>query len=73
MRDPGSIDEGGKRTIREVGFHKGDFASWWEKQPESIQEQIVGPGRLEMIRQGKASFRELVDGKTGRLRLIEEL
>lgn len=73
VRDPGSIDEGGKRTIREVGFHKGDFASWFEKQPESVQVQIVGPGRLELIRQGKAGFRELVDGETGRLRRIEEL
>jgi len=67
-----NIDAGGKRTIEEVGFHDGDYGSWLEKQPESVQNNAVGPKRAAMLRAGQVTMHDLTDD-AGNLRTIEQL
>lgn len=69
-RGPGRIDTGGRRTILEHGFHQGDFSTWFVTLSEEDQRNIVGPGRLSLLRSNQISFRDLVDRDTGRLRLL---
>ncbi|NJB67507.1 hypothetical protein GGQ74_001147 [Desulfobaculum xiamenense] len=68
-----NIGAGGRRTIEEVGRHQGDYASWFGKQSHTFKENVVGPGRLDLLRRGEVGFKDLVDPQTGRLRTIEEL
>ena len=72
IRPDASIDAGGMRTIIESGRHQGDYASWFEKQGRAFRENVVGPGRLELLEAGKIKFEDLVDGQ-GRQRTIQEL
>jgi SPP1 gp7 family putative phage head morphogenesis protein len=70
---PENIDAGGRRTIEEVGFHKGDYASWFSGQDEEFQKNVLGPGRLKLVDEGKVDFKGLVDRSDGRLKPIKEL
>ena len=72
IRPDANIDAGGMRTIIESGRHQGDYASWWAKQPEAFKINAVGPGRYELLKSGKISFADLVDGD-GRQRTLKEL
>ncbi|MBF0482602.1 MAG: hypothetical protein HQK81_10990 [Desulfovibrionaceae bacterium] len=71
-RTPENIDAGGRRTILEVGFHKGDYASWFSEQDGHFQKNVLGPGRFKLYDEGKVQFKDLVDD-AGRLRPIREL
>lgn len=67
-----NIDAGRRgHTIIESGFHQGNFASWFNRLSQDDQLNIVGPGRLSLIRSGRVTFSDLVDRTTGRLRLLE--
>jgi hypothetical protein len=72
MRPDKTIGVGGAREIEEYGFHQGDYGSWFEKQSDAFKLNAVGPGRLDMLKSGKVTFGELVDGK-GKLLTLEEL
>lgn len=72
IRPDVNIDAGGMRTIIESGRHQGDYASWFEKQGRAFQQNVVGPGRLQLLDTGKIRFEDLVDGQ-GRQRTLEEL
>lgn len=72
IRPDVNIDAGGMRTIIESGRHQGDYASWFEKQGRAFQQNVVGPGRLELLDKGKIKFEDLVDSQ-GRQRTIQEL
>ena len=72
IRPDANIDAGGMRTIIESGRHRGDYASWWAKQPESFKINAVGPGRYELLKSGKIEFRDLVDSQ-GQSRTLEQL
>jgi hypothetical protein len=72
MRPDKNIDTGGTRTIEEVGFHQGNYASFFDKQSRQFQLNAVGPGRLELLESGKVEFGDLVT-RTGKLRTLKEL
>lgn len=72
IRPDVNIDAGGMRTIIESGRHQGDYASWFEKQGRAFQQNVVGPGRFELLDSGKIKFEDLVDAQ-GRQRTLEEL
>ncbi len=72
IRPDKNIDAGGKREILEVGFHQGDYASWFATRDRAFQLNAVGPGRLELLESGKVKFEDLVD-RSGRLRLLDRV
>jgi len=55
-----------------VGFHKGDYASWFGDQGKEFQENVLGPGRFKLYDEGKVGFKGFADD-TGRLKPIKEL
>ena len=73
IRNNANIDAGGKRKIIEVGFHKGDYGSWFNKQSQSFKRNVVGPKRLELLNTGKVKFNQLVSSSSGRLYNLDEL
>ena len=72
IRPDQNIGAGGRREILEYGQHQGDYASWFEKQDEAFQLNVVGPGRLALLKGDKVGFGQLVNG-AGSLRTLEEL
>lgn len=72
IRPDKNIGAGGRREILEYGQHKGDYGSWFEKQDEAFKLNVVGPGRLALLQEGKVKFEDFVDG-AGNLRTLEEL
>ena len=72
MRPDKNIDTGGTRTIEEVGFHQGNYASFFDKQSRQFQLNAVGPGRLSLLESGKVQFGDLVT-HGGKLRTLKEL
>ncbi|MGE4537605.1 MAG: phage minor head protein [Desulfovibrio sp.] len=72
IRPGKNIGAGGRREILEYGQHKGDYGSWFEKQDEAFKLNVVGPGRLALLQEGKVKFEDFVDG-AGNLRTLEEL
>lgn len=72
IRPDKNIGAGGRREILEYGQHQGDYASWFEKQDEAFKLNVVGPGRLALLKGGKVQFSDFVD-RAGNLRTLEEL
>jgi SPP1 gp7 family putative phage head morphogenesis protein len=72
IRPDKNIGVGGTRTIEEVGFHHGDYSTWYETRDKSFQINAVGPGRYELLNSGKVEFKDLV-GPKGKLRTLKEL
>lgn len=68
-----NIDAGGRRTIEEVGFHNGDYGTWFADQDRAWRVKAAGPGRVELLDSGDIEFHDLVDRGTGRLRTLKEL
>lgn len=73
IREPGNIDAGGTRKIRNLGHTTEDFDGWYATLPKHEQARIVGPVRQKLLADGKISFGELVDKETGDLRSLKEL
>lgn len=48
------------------------FEGWLERQSRERQEAVLGPGRAELWRENKLTFRDLIDG-TGRELSVDEL
>lgn len=72
MRPPENIDAGGRRTILETGFHRGDYAAWFEKQSAGFQKNVLGPRRYELWARGDLSFKDLVD-RDGNMLTLKQL
>ncbi len=72
IREAKNIDTGGKRKILDYGMHDGDFASWFKKRPAAFKKGFVGPKRYQLLKDGKISFRDLID-KDGNLRTLKDL
>lgn len=47
------------------------FDGWLERQPKSVQAEVLGEGRAELWRENKLSFRDLLDGNGRELSLAE--
>lgn len=67
-----NIDAGGRRTIIEHGFRKGDYGSWFKDQSAAFQRNVLGPGRYELWESGALEWRDLAD-EWGNLRTLDEL
>lgn len=70
---PVGIGRNAQLTVKEVGFHNGDYGSWFRKQSAMFQRNLLGPRRYELYDRGNISWNDLVDTRTGRLRLLSEL
>lgn len=66
------VDEGGRNIIN-YGFHKGDYATWFESLGKKAQVNALGPGRYELWKSGRVKFKDFADAKTGRIKRIDEL
>jgi len=66
------IGEGG-RNILDYGKHKGNYASWFDGRGDQFKQNVLGPKRYELYKQGKIGFGDLVDKQTGRLLRVDEL
>jgi hypothetical protein len=73
IRPDKNIDEGGKRKILEVGFHDGDYSTWFNKRPASFQRNVLGPARYELLKSGKIKFNQFVNNVTGDLYTLKQL
>lgn len=72
IRPDANIAAGGRRTILEVGQHKGDYAGWFESRGEAFQRNVLGEGRYELYQQGMP-FKDFVNRRTGELYTLGEL
>lgn len=72
IRPDKNIDAGGKREILEVGFHDGNYATWFATRDRAFQLNAVGPNRLRLLESGKIDFEDLVT-RGGKLRTLKEL
>jgi len=49
-----------------------NYKQWFDKQPEAVKLEILGPGKLEIYNRGNLSFRDMID-QTGNPLTIDEL
>ena len=66
------IGEGG-RNILEFGQHQGNYATWFDTRGDQFKKTVLGPRRYELYKEGKISFDDLVNPKTGKLYRLDEL
>jgi len=64
---------GGKGKAIDAGTWAGNYDSWLKSLTPQQQKDFLGTKRLELIQSGNISFDDLVDKKTGRIRLLAEL
>lgn len=64
---------GSKGKVVDAGTWKGNYESWLNQLSPKQRLDFLGPKRLELIEAGMVKFDDLVDTKTGRLRLLAEL
>lgn len=72
VRPDENIDEGGRRSILEVGFHQGSYGTWLAGQSEAMKRSIMGPERFALYASGRVRFEDFVDA-SGRLIPLEGL
>lgn len=73
IRDNKSIDAGGRRSIIEHGFEQGSYGDWYKKQSPTIQKNLLGPRRVELLNSGKVKWEDLVNRTDGKLILLRNL
>ena len=61
------------RKIIEVGFNKGDFSTFFQKQSPAFQRNMIGPKRLALLKDKKIMFKNLVNTSSGDLFTLKEL
>jgi SPP1 gp7 family putative phage head morphogenesis protein len=67
-----NIPEGTRASMGGPVSEKLNYKQWFDKQPEAVQLEILGPGKLRIYEKGKLSFRQMVDQRGNPL-TIEEL
>lgn len=72
-REPGTIGRGGNRKILNAGTTKDFYGEWFQTLSAKKQDEIVGPTRAALLRDGTLKWGDLVDKTTGRQRTLEEL
>lgn len=72
-REPGTIGRGGNRKILNAGTTKEFYGEWFKALPAAKQEEVVGPTRAKLLREGKLKWSQLIDKATGRYRTLDEL
>lgn len=63
----------GKMVILKAGRFKGTLAEWAMDQPEHVLKNMVGPKRLDLLKQGKVKFEDLITKRTHRIKRLDEL
>lgn len=72
IREEGNLATKHRRVLDTVAM-KGNYADWWATLPPNLQAQSIGDVRAGLIREGKLSWKNLVDYKTGRYYSLEEV
>lgn len=72
-RETGTIGRGGNRKILNAGTTKDFYGEWFQTLSSKKQDEIVGPTRAALLRDGTLKWGDLVDKATGRQRTLEEL
>jgi SPP1 gp7 family putative phage head morphogenesis protein len=72
-REKGTIGRGGNRKILNAGTTKDFYGEWFQTLSAKKQDEIVGPTRAALLRDGTLKWGDLVDKTTGRQRTLEEL
>ena len=67
------VGTGGGAPVREIRFYLGGLKEAFPDMPREQQIAMIGPKRYELLQQGKITLDDLVDRKTGRVRLLNEL
>lgn len=67
-----TVGEGGRRRILEAGTTNGSYGDWYMTLPWSQQVEILGVKRARLLRDGRISWADLIDHKTGRYNLIKD-
>jgi hypothetical protein len=49
------------------------FATWLRRRGETLQDEVLGPVRARLFREGKLTLTELLDAASGRALTLEEL
>jgi SPP1 gp7 family putative phage head morphogenesis protein len=58
--------------LEEPANHRRTYPEWFQQQPAAVQDQILGPSRAKLVRDGKATFDDLVR-RDGSMVTLEEL
>ena len=66
------VDVGGAK-IQSIRFHRDGLKGAFQDMPAKQQAAMIGPKRLELLKSGKISMDDLVDKRTGRLVLLDDL
>lgn len=72
IRERGNVGVGGKKVLA-TGTTKENFSGWWQTLPTGMQNQSIGAVRAGLVRDGRLSWKDLVDFKTGRYFTLDEL
>ena len=72
IRGNKNVGAGGKRRIINTGFHKGNYDTWFDKQPRKFKQNMLGPGRMKLYDEG-VSYKQMVSPTTGRLYTLDEI
>lgn len=73
IREDGTIDTGGKKILS-YGKISGDFGAWYDSLSDKDKMKTsIGPIRGKLLKSGAVTWRQLVDKKTGRPFLLDEL
>ena len=67
-----NIPEGTRSSMGGPVSEKLNYKQWFDKQPEAVKLEILGPGKLEIYNRGNLSFRDMID-QTGNPLTIDEL
>ena len=70
--DADEVPAGTRASMDGQAPQETDFGSWLERQSKARQDDVLGPGRADLWRDGKIGFRDLVDGQ-GRELTLEQL
>lgn len=72
--EPGNIDEGGKRKLLYAGKGHSCYKGWWfSLTPEEQALTPIGKTKGEWLRDGVVDWEDLIDKKTGKVRLIQDI
>jgi hypothetical protein len=55
------------------GVAQESFATWLRRRGETLQDEVLGPVRARLFREGKLTLTELLDAASGRALTLEEL
>lgn len=72
IREEGNLATKHRRVLDTVAM-KGNYADWWATLPPNLQAQSIGEVRAGLIREGKLSWKDLVDYRTGKYYALEEI